>query len=1727
MNVFDTHRKVVKDYSNYIQSFINISDSEIERKVKKELSEGRLWPQPLLQFNPTFKKAGTIDEICDRGLLHNDSRYIFKNFSFYQHQVEALELGTTNTDFVVTSGTGSGKSLTYMATIFNHILKSSSTGGGVAVIVYPMNALINSQSNELNRYKDNFERETGQEFPIRFNQYSGQLTAELKQKIIEESPQILLTNFKMLELLLTRVQERPLRRTIFKNLRYLVFDELHSYRGRQGADVAMLIRRICAHCKQRVCCIGTSATMVSGDEQVEKKQAVAEVAGVIFGRPFNESQVIEETLTRSLDWKEERQPTRQDLHYSIIEPISTDDTEEKIRQHPLVIWLESQIALEMKNDRYFRRPPFTFQNVVELLSEQSGCSTEKCRDALISVLQWVSTVNKRITDSGSRYTILPFKLHQFFAQTGTVYTSLEQDKYRFITLTPGYYKPDEIEKPIFPNVFSRVTGHPFICVSLVGDRLLPRDFNERGAVEDGIDGYLIVGRDIWNPEEDLDLLPDTWITFRRNGKKVPKSNKRKQFPKKIYFDEFGKCSENNSLQYWGWFMQVPLLFDPTGGVVYSGRVRDRTKLTKLGSEGRSTSTTITAFSILSRLHDDGYSLRDQKLLSFTDVRQDAALQAGHFNDFNQVIRFRSGIVKALKTKPGGALDYTELGTAIFNALSLQFTEYANLTEKPKLAHIERKYENSFQNFLIFRALLDLRRSWRIVLPNLEQCGLLDIDYLYLDECVAEEEFWDDLEIFNGVDFETRREFLATVLDYFRLEFAIYSENYLHSRKLKQYEKKFREDLKSPWTLEIDENLPSPVHLRVEPLHKTSKFRNKSIGPTSLLGKYIRHTIFGWGVKEDSFKGSSYIQFIYLLMSKLVQAGYLYEQSAKAKEPRKKEVPIYRLRISMILWKNGDGETVKQDNVRRLSYRKQNLTPNLFFQKVYQRDYSKNKKLEAADHSGQISVGDRQDREDRFRADWYTDDKKGELDEDKISNNSISALFCSPTMELGVDIGGLSVVHMRNAPPNAANYVQRSGRAGRGGEGALVFTYCSGFSPHDRHYFEHQKDLVAGNVHPPRIELVNEELLVTHLHALTITEVGFPGLDMNFEKSVRPSLVQLITKDDDRLSLSPDVHEGFTFQENTSTSIIRLFSRVIEDFKDRLKIKSNTWYSEDWIGNQLQVTAKKLDEAMVRWRKLYWSARTQLSDASSQIDSGLLNTSGREYKKYKRQQDQATRQLNLLRNEQASHAEYSEFYPYRYLASEGFLPGYDFTRLPLRIFLPIGESLGEFISRPRSIALKEFGPKNVIYHNGRKFRVSQIMINNAESLLESAKISKRVGYFLYKDQINREICPFSRVNLSDYNNRETLHDLVEMSESRGEEQARITCEEEERISRGYDIQTFLHIDGGNFDSLSDAVVTTNEAYLLKLKFIPAGRVIHVNRGWRNEKSEGFSLEMTSGDWQNRESISDSSNQYEHRFVKLWTSNIADVLYIEPIQALGLEPDGVLTLQYAIKRAVEIEFQAEPNEIGVTLMGDSNYPNIMLYEAAEGSLGILSQLVGDLDAFPRVIRTAYELCRFNDEKYKAPASYDDFLSYYNQRDHHRINRNLIRNALEKLIVSQVRLKANPIFGNYEEQYEYLLQAMDPNSSTEKLFLEYLYKNGLRLPDDAQARVEGIYCQPDFYYESRIWIFCDGSPHDKEEIRARDFQQRQLIRARGDQVWSWHYREDLADKIAERPDIFKKVK
>ena len=166
MDILNFHKKLINNYNTYIQSFLNIKDPTILDFVDTEISNKKLWPEPLVQFNPTFEKGRSLSTLVQEGHLNKELDNIFKGFNLYKHQEEAILLGAKGREFIVTSGTGSGKSLTYIATIFNHVLNHGifATNKIQAVVVYPMNALINSQFKEIEKFKKHTKKNTTSHF---------------------------------------------------------------------------------------------------------------------------------------------------------------------------------------------------------------------------------------------------------------------------------------------------------------------------------------------------------------------------------------------------------------------------------------------------------------------------------------------------------------------------------------------------------------------------------------------------------------------------------------------------------------------------------------------------------------------------------------------------------------------------------------------------------------------------------------------------------------------------------------------------------------------------------------------------------------------------------------------------------------------------------------------------------------------------------------------------------------------------------------------------------------------------------------------------------------------------------------------------------------------------------------------------------------------------------------------------------------------------------------------------------------------------------------------------------------------------------------------------------------------------------------------------------------------------------------------------------------------------
>jgi very-short-patch-repair endonuclease len=655
--------------------------------------------------------------------------------------------------------------------------------------------------------------------------------------------------------------------------------------------------------------------------------------------------------------------------------------------------------------------------------------------------------------------------------------------------------------------------------------------------------------------------------------------------------------------------------------------------------------------------------------------------------------------------------------------------------------------------------------------------------------------------------------------------------------------------------------------------------------------------------------------------------------------------------------------------------------------------------------------------------------------------------------------------------------------------------------------------------------MNEELLRSHLHATILSYCPLASLNK--------SIGSLLLKDDlEKLPLHSDILEALFLAATDKARISENFRKTISDeyFQTQLIRRKPSWFNQEWINKQIDGYAVAFDAALDRWRVLYRSAQTQIKAATSIIENRIYADDHEKKKEAYKNLRQAERQRDLLLNDLATR-EQSEFYPYRYLAAEGFLPGYNFTRLPARSFMENNDAGGEYISRPRFIALTEFGPNNIVYHNGSKYQVNRMILTDTELKLQKAKISAKTGYFLFNDQYGYEVDPITNETIQLDASTDVHTTLLDLSETRAKQMQRINCQEEERSKKGYDIKTHFAVD--DFASTTMASVKIDDEAVLRLHYFPTCRIYKLNLKWRIANENGYSINVNNGYFKRRQEITDEDRRDEVKTVKLFTSDTANAIYIQPVRSLKLEngSNSVITLMYALKRAIENFFQVESNEIGATIMGEDSAPNIFIYESAEGSLGILSQIVDNPVIYKSVIEEAYRICFFVDDEEQMgsilPATYDDLLSYYNQYHHLSIDRNLIREALQSLRQSTLEVQTNKAFDSYEEQYQFLQAARDPNSSTEEAFLKYLYKHNLKLPDVAQPNVEKVYTLPDFLYKPNIYIYCDGIHHDEEASRKEDLAKRTALKSLGYRVLVWNYKEPIEVFVSKWSDVFKKIK
>ena len=702
---------------------------------------------------------------------------------------------------------------------------------------------------------------------------------------------------------------------------------------------------------------------------------------------------------------------------------------------------------------------------------------------------------------------------------------------------------------------------------------------------------------------------------------------------------------------------------------------------------------------------------------------------------------------------------------------------------------------------------------------------------------------------------------------------------------------------------------------------------------------------------------------------------------------------WRLNAGSLALFPGEGQKGAPDPVRRSFEAEEAPRVVPFFRDLYREDAATLRGLHAQEHTAQVprpgpgGPGDR-----------------------RSVTGTLPLLFCSPTMELGVDISSLNAVAMRNVPPTPANYAQRSGRAGRSGQQAIVVTYCSSGNAHDTYYFNRSNLMVAGQVQPPRLDLANADLVRSHVHAVWLAEV-LAGTQNGLGRSLSEvldltSAGMPVRSDLADLMADPDAARRAT------TTADRLLDGLASD------LAGASWWSPQWSAQVMADAPASFDTACLRWRELYQLAADE-KDAAHALNSDTT-ASPKQREEARRRYQEASRRVELLLNE-SDAAGQSDFYTYRYLASEGFLPGYSFPRLPLSAFIPGSRGKDSaWLQRARFLAISEFGPGALIYHEGSTYQVSRIALPRrsegatpGQVIRSEARVCEGCGYH-HPRQTGLDICENCSASLTG-----SWKDMLQLQQVITRPRQRISADEEERNRVGFELRTTYRFTGEHAQSRADAAVLGDDDHaILEVTYGDAAEVRVANlgrRGRANKDVHGFNLDLIKGSWlpdaprAGEEPDDDfEANQADVQVKARVTPyvedrrNIAVLRWVDPV-----DDTTTVTAQYALERGIEMTFQLEDSELASERLPDNgNRGRVLLIEAAEGGAGVLRRLATEPDALPRAALEALRICHVDpdtgaeDSDACVRGCYRCLLTYGNQSDHEKIDRRTIIAALTAL-------------------------------------------------------------------------------------------------------------------------------
>lgn len=1047
-------------YKRYLKTLLAPRDPALAAAFDRAVDETSLLTKgPLLELTPPYAPGKSLRELVSEGVLHPDFADLGGAVSLdrplYRHQETAVRKVVAGRNLVVSTGTGSGKTESFLLPIFNALIAERAAGtlgpGVRALLLYPMNALANDQLKRLRellaltpdltfgRYTGETKESAADAESMFHALFPGErrLPNELlsRQEMRAEPPHILLTNYAMLEYLLLRPRDLDLFDGEYAGTwRFIALDEAHVYDGAQGSEVGLLLRRL----RDRVArgsklqCIATSASLTGSTPETEGAEATA-FAQKLFDVPF---EFVADDRSRQDLVTATRLPRRDTPTWTI------DDAELVALAKPDadVSVLGSRCGSGGAADALHDERRITdLKAVVSRGPAEVGVLAAKLwpsDPAASAKLEALVALGSKVFDSGGN-PVLSARYHMFVRATEGAYVSFTADAPRVLL------SRHEIDPETGRAVFEFGTCQRCGAVHLAGQvtAVEGRQFFRPAQKEESVRWLVLTGAD------SDDLLDEDEVTLSEDAETAAATGVRHL------------CTGCGALST-GAGACGPAC--PGGPVL---RVREHatasrvmSKCTECGARSRQvirrlrTDTNAAPAVITTALYEHLPAATDgtadqvgegRKLLMFSDSRQAAAFAAPYLSrTYSRLLERRYLTLALLDPRNAGEpLSVEDLAADVRDiafkaqhfddrASRRSMLREVNPWVMAELMSVDQRL--SLEGLGLMR--VSLLRPRGIELPRgLTQLGL------------SVEEGWSLLD-----------ELVKTV----RLQGAVTLLDEVDIRK------------------EIFE--PRNTQIRIRSMDSDRARRIISWVPGGRPGTTNNRSLFAR--KVLAALGSE------LAADKLLEGcwRFLLDQEFVRRERDRTAGEVFQVDHEMLRIRSGASNPWYQCSAcRRLTANNiRDLCPHgacdgtltVFEVPPVERDTNHYRSvyrtlrpapLTAQEHTAQWEATEAADIQRRF------------------VTGAVNVLSCSTTFELGVDVGDLQSVVLRNMPPKTANYVQRAGRAGRrAAAAALVLTYAKR-SSHDLSKFQKPESMIAGEMRIPWIPIENERIGRRHAHSVAL------------------------------------------------------------------------------------------------------------------------------------------------------------------------------------------------------------------------------------------------------------------------------------------------------------------------------------------------------------------------------------------------------------------------------------------------------------------------------------------------------------------------------------------------------------------------------------------------------------------------------------------------------------------